>query len=541
VSVIVPRRLRAPAEDGAVLADPPLEEAGPIISANRNRFGNLEISLLGRPLRELRSEGRRSALAAAVAYLREAHEPPPVRLDSSLIMAGHQPELFHPGVWAKNFALNGLASHYDATPLNLIVDNDTAKSPVLPTPGPVDERAENGSWIALELPFDARTPDVAYEERLVQDEGLFCSLPERAAPVIQTWGFSTLLPAFWKEALRQAARTALLGERFAGARRVFERSWGCHNLEVPLSHLCRTDAFAWYAAHLICNFERFHSIHNEMLREHRRVNGVRSHSHPVPDLASEGEWLEAPFWIWRRENPIRSRLMARRHGDQIEVRSTLEPGLGLPSLSGRDGKAAAAWWRDFEARGIKLRSRALTTTLFARLVLADLFVHGIGGAKYDELNDQIIRNFYGLEPPRYLVLSGTLLLPFRLPNLREDDVRRLAHAIRDARWNPQRHLADGAASDTRAKQLAAEKQAWINLHPDDAPRRRARFHRLKSLTEELGAFTQDQEQSLQRQLSEHEKHLKWKAHLARRDYPFCLYPESRIRRFCTQFLHVRST
>jgi hypothetical protein len=453
-------------------------------------------------------------------------------------MAGHQPELFHPGVWAKNFALSGLAGHYDASPLNLVVDNDTAKSPVLPMPGPVDARDENEPVSPLELPFDLRTPDVAYEERPVQDEALFRGLPERAAPVLQTWGFPTFLPTFWEEALRQAERTALLGERFAGARRTFERSWGCHNLEVPLSQLCRTEAFAWYSAHLICNFERFHAVHNEMLHEHRRINGVRSRSHPVPDLASDGEWLEAPFWIWRHENPTRSRLMARRHGDKIELRSALEPGLELPTLSGSDGRGTAARWRDFEGRGVKLRSRALTTTLFARLILADLFIHGIGGAKYDELNDQIIRGFYDLEPPRYLVLSGTLLLPFHLPEVRDDDARRLAHAIRDARWNPQRHLADGAASDARAKKLAAEKQTLIDLHPDDAPARRARFHRLKSLTEELGAFTRGQEKSLERELSKYERRLKRKALLARRDYPFCLYPQAQLRRFCTQFLHV---
>jgi hypothetical protein len=29
-------------------------------------------------------------------------------IELSLIVGGHQPELFHPGVWLKNFALNEL-------------------------------------------------------------------------------------------------------------------------------------------------------------------------------------------------------------------------------------------------------------------------------------------------------------------------------------------------------------------------------------------------------------------------------------------------
>ena len=58
----------------------------------------------------------------------------------------------------------------------------------------------------------------------------------------------------------------------------------------------------------------------------------------------------------------------------------------------------------------KVRTRALTTTLFARLFLGDLFIHGIGGAKYDELGDEVARGFLGAPPPPFLTLSLTLWL-----------------------------------------------------------------------------------------------------------------------------------
>ena len=48
-----------------------------------------------------------------------------------------------------------------------------------------------------------------------------------------------------------------------------------------------------------------------------------------------------------------------------------------------------------------LRPRALTLTLFARLCLGDFFIHGIGGGKYDEVTDAIIRDYFGVEPPAY--------------------------------------------------------------------------------------------------------------------------------------------
>ncbi len=49
--------------------------------------------------------------------------------------------------------------------------------------------------------------------------------------------------------------------------------------------------------------------------------------------------------------------------------------------------------------------------MFARLVLSDVFIHGIGGAKYDQLTDAIVRRFFGVEPPGYLVATATLKLP----------------------------------------------------------------------------------------------------------------------------------
>ena len=63
--------------------------------------------------------------------------------------------------------------------------------------------------------------------------------------------------------------------------------------------------------------------------------------------------------------------------------------------------------------------------MYARLVLSDLFLHGIGGAKYDQLTDLIIARFFGLQPPGFVTLSATVLLF-------EDRTAELTRAIRNA-------------------------------------------------------------------------------------------------------------
>jgi hypothetical protein len=510
-----------------VVAEPPLDEVGPLLVLNRQRLRPPGFTILGRPWDDLRWQARQAAVTAAQDYLRRAGEPVPSADPASLLLAGHQPELFHPGVWVKNFALNGLARRHGATPINLIIDNDTVKSTALHLPAvrvPLPPTSAFQPHL-LSVPFDRWSPEVPYEERTVQDEALFASLPDRAR---QPWDYVPLLDEFWAEVLRQAQRTDLLGERLAAARRTWERRWGCHNLELPVSVLCRTEPFAWFACHLLAELPRLHAIYNACVHEYRRQHGIRSRNHPVPDLAAQDDWLEAPFWAWRSGQLRRGRLMARISESTLELRVGDEQWPSLPLTTHQ----MTAAWRSLEAHGFKVRSRALTNTLFARLFLGDLFLHGIGGGKYDELTDEIIRRFYGLEPPGYLVLSATLLLPLPCYPESADDCRRLAQQLRDLYYNPQRYLADRPDLG----HLVAQKQAWIARQPADRSQRRERFQMLRALTEQLRSALGGRIAQQEQELAECERRLQANAVLRRRDYPFCLYPESLLRPFCTQFL-----
>ena len=247
----------------------------------------------------------------------------------------------------------------------------------------------------------------------------------------------------------------------------------------------------------------------------------------MPDLAADGDWLEAPFWGWRAGAPRRGRLFARPHSDRIELRIG---GESWPDLPTRDPAAA---WAERERQSLKIRSRALTNTLYARLLLSDLFMHGIGGGKYDELTDELIRRFYGCEPPQFLILSATRLLPLPAPPVGPDDRRRLAHELRDLHWNPQRHLPQG---DGEIRELEKRKRDLIAAAPADAAGRRERFLALRAVTAELRDRLAGVERRWQIDLARTDRQLAAQAVMRRRDYAFCLYPEESLRPFCTQFL-----
>jgi hypothetical protein len=114
-------RLKAPRNHGELLAYPPLDRVGDLLRDNREK--SAPGSLLGRPLADLRDLARREVLNAARDYLTAGGESVPDYSSSAWLVGGHQPELFHPGVWVKNFVLGSLARRHGATPLNLVVDS----------------------------------------------------------------------------------------------------------------------------------------------------------------------------------------------------------------------------------------------------------------------------------------------------------------------------------------------------------------------------------------------------------------------------------
>ncbi len=153
-------------------------------------------------------------------------------------------------------------------------------------------------------------------------------------------------------------------------------------------------------------------------------------------------------------------------------------GLEIPLALSADGEAdrAVQQLSGLAEHGIQLRSRALLTTLAARLLFGDLFLHGIGGAKYDRLTDAIIRRFFGIEPPAYMVVSGTLRLPIERECASESELFAVQRQLRELTFHPERFV-DGAIAAPRARRAihcaAASPTSKLGLPRQSLPKRRA--------------------------------------------------------------------
>ncbi|MEZ6093610.1 MAG: hypothetical protein R3C03_05165 [Pirellulaceae bacterium] len=428
--------MRAPIRSGECLVLPTsCHSVVETIACNRATLDGAETFLDSEPLSEWRKRSRTSLIEMAQAYSSqylascqiEAIEAGLDFESAPLVMAGHQPTLFHPGVWFKNFYLSEVSQKAAGLAINLIVDNDLAPASAVLVP-----KIDNDQAWFQSIAFDRPGPAVSFEERPVVDVNFFRTFPERLKSVFPS-GSRLLVDDLWKYA-GNVQSSEPLGNVVARMRHRLECDFGLRTLELPLSHVCRLPAFSAFVKCLIERAGEFSSIYNESLDQFRQLNGIRSISHPVPDLVSENGWFELPFWIWSKSHPSRSRLFVRIQGETATIGnlSTINLDVNLQQFHEQ--------FETFRAQGIAIRPKALMTTAFARMLLSDYFIHGIGGAKYDELTDVILERFFGISAPRFGTATATIRLHDVSPSGLSNDLRDARAMLRAMRYHPEQFV-----------------------------------------------------------------------------------------------------
>lgn len=516
--------IRVPREDGRLLVRPSLAEAVSIARAGLAETTDNDVRFGSMSLAELRERARTEVVAAAV---RETEllvgESIAAPSNGPIVVTGHQPEPFHPGVWIKNVAVDALAREVGGVGLNVVVDTDVYESSAMRLPAGDRERPRTET-----IAFDAEQPSGPWEEATVVDPDLWTTFPDRLRAALEPWGIDPGVVPHWRPAEGSLAAAT------TGVRVRAERAAGVANLEVSLSRVEETDAFRRFALHLLRDAERFHTIHEDVLAAYRRRKGLRSRTHPVPSLEVREGWIETPFRTWRTGERTRRPVFVRRRQDWLRVSDGGEDFAVLPA----DDELAVAELRSLADSGIRVRTRALTTTMFLRLFLADLFVHGVGGAKYDELTDEIIARFVGLPAPPFLLLSGTRHLPLGGPfDVNAEDVRQLERTLRDLRYNADRHLRDPL--DPEVEGLVREKRELVEAQRAAAaggtqqerraraPENRRRWERLQSVNAALASHAAGLRAETESELANARRRLEANTILTGREWSWWAYPSDR--------------
>ena len=435
---------KAPAEDGQMLIWPKPDEIVRATAENTALLnGACGVRLQGMLLSDLRR--------AAKAFIGCANEVP-------LVSTGHQVELYHPGVWVKDALVHAIAKRIGGRAYHFAVDTDAPKHLHLRWP--------TGSEAITD---DARLASAASCEALSNPTPRHLrDIERRFGEAAGGWDFTPSTEPFF-DAMRHGTMQGSmqddgLAKTLAAATHKVDWGLGLRYDQLLVSPLWVSRPYLVFVHHLLSRAPEFAAVYNKSLADYRRQHGIRTSARPMPDLVSRGASVEMPFWLDTPHTAGRARLALVNDVGHCSLdlpggeRFTFDP-------RGEGWEAAGRLQAFCRRNEVVISPRAMTLTMFFRLVLSDVFVHGIGGGRYDQVTDAVIRSHFGLEPPRFAVTTATLHFPAAvglrrvnlLPLLQEG--RRIRHGLLSAE---KRSMV--AAIEALPRKSAARSALFYRMH-----------------------------------------------------------------------------
>jgi len=448
--------------------------------------------------------------------------------DAPVIVVGHQPAFIHPGVWAKHIVAQRLAEALGGVAVNIVVDNDAPATTTIGVPV-----VDGGALSLRHVPFASLSSGYAYEQIDKFDPAAIGQFEARLREALGDRFEGSMLPRFL-EGFARADATDWVDQAVAG-RRAIEDAFGVSVVDHRISRV-------WCSPLLIDmlqNAETFAGCYNDALRTYRTHYRVRGVQRPIPDLHIAKLRCELPVWIYR-SHEARRRLFVHRKGDTIRLFADDDSVAEAHESALACNERANALIDGMD--GWLLRPRALALTIWARLMLADLFIHGIGGAKYDRISNDIIANYYGLEPPRMACVSATLHLDLPKPDQQLADRTAAQRNARDLRYNPHRHLAacDAVAPlVARRAEAVARADGLRRTDRKNHKERRAVFCRIREANAAMLRACPDAVERAEHAVETERSLADQIAIATNREYFFGLFPRNKLQRLVDALPAVR--
>jgi hypothetical protein len=377
---------KAPAQDGQLLIWPAPDDLLRETRENAKSLMSAEsVRIAGIPLPELRRGVR--------GWIGHADENVP------LIATGHQTELYHTGVWAKDVLINELARRVGGSAVHFAVDTDQPKHLSVRWPGtslpitddPLLASAEWSGLLASPTPAHLRSIELSLQDAAGQ------------------WNFSPMLQKVIDALRRSSMEQASLSSAVTSAQHELDWDLGLRHHAMLVSPMLMSPAYLVFVHHVLSRAPQFAADYNAALADYRAESGITSLTRPMPDLKTGADRVEIPFWLDDLEKSSRTRAAVVRSTDGWALQSHGDRFvLSADDVGESAGDSLGIWLRDHQLR---LSPRALTLTTFLRLLVVDQFIHGIGGGRYDQVTDRLLASHFKIDPPRFAIATATLFFP----------------------------------------------------------------------------------------------------------------------------------
>ncbi|MFH1453759.1 MAG: hypothetical protein ABIH00_07245, partial [Armatimonadota bacterium] len=379
--------------------------------ANKSMIDRLawNFNVCGTEAPKFKDAVKKDILTSAYSFCREKN----IKLkekdfNSYVFTTGHQATFYHPGVWIKNFLINEYSKNDNITGLNIWLDYEEGCQESFSVP-----YVKSGNLHKKNIPFNVPfCANVSY--MLAPPTGnLWECFYSQIKALLKTLPGDKPLKNF--EHYRESAKYAFgvsknLSEFISLSRRHFE---GDRNyLELPASIISGHESFLAFFLDILNKIDVFNLIYNDVLYNYREAHSIRSDANPFPSLRLHDNLYELPFWVILPGGQ-RAGLWYDKSKNSLYAKNEK-----ILKLS-RNNDSSIEILKNSEYRII---FKAVTLMMYFRTFVSDLFLHGVGGAKYDVITDEIIQKYYKIKPPSYA--SATLTLYMDLPDVKYNEKER---------------------------------------------------------------------------------------------------------------------
>jgi len=531
-----------PKKNKEIFIDPAYENIPELIDLNKKSFQSYDCNINGIPFSQFREQVRSDTLKKAGEYsenllslcsnlniagtknfscVKDFYSP-----EKNIIQTGHSPAIVHPGVLIKHSLVNRIAKKVNGIGINMVVDNDAGNDNCLNIP----DINDLGSSVE-KMEYHPGLRNLAFEEIRYADSTQLPAFKENVLKSLHNPDMLKTLEDFMNVVIKLSGETLQFSDLFTFARHAFATRFGIRNLEVPVSLISETDPFLNFFLHITANVKCFVDIYNSKLREYRKLKKISSKANPLPDLMEKGFVIEMPFWIWEEGKQRKSLYASVSNGSRISIlcENKMIEHFDFGEMNrSTDNLKNLERLKALISKGIKIRPKAIANTMYSRMFFSDLFIHGIGGAKYDLITDEIIREFFGVEPPEYATISATLYLPYKPFDVSDEDINKMKHAVKDMGYNPDRYASRGIMEDAGMISLINEKKDLISRGASDSKEKHLTFDRIKQLNSLMKDKISPLIKKSENEIADLEKKLSYNSIVTNRNYPFCLYPEAML-------------
>lgn len=446
---------------------------------------------------------------------------------TGIIGTGHQAIWHHCGIWVKTLVASRFAEAVDATGLHIVVDHDVCDTALamprqMPTERWTRQRVEIEAG-QRHTPLELREPP---PRRQVEEFLKAVTDANRAAICTRAWRQTDFLE---RGRVRRLRNVSDLITYLHATLNVYLGIPG--TLYLPVSELSRSDAFIRFAVSVMADALAFSCTYNQAVEAHNPAQGrARRATRPLV-VDKERCSAEVPFWLTGRDGR-RQRLMVEHKGRRtIGIKVA---GRGLGDLDSASPDARVDQLRGLlEQHGYLLRPKAVALTLFVRMALADWFVHGVGGARYESITDYLLTHYYAKRPPHFALATCTMTLAGdRTASQSAEKVSDLQHGLRAIECHPERHIPTSVLQSEPVASLVREKWKVVNEANDrrlPPARRKSAWTAVGAANKALLPYAGPAVDRLRQRLLGAEYRRRSERVRRCRDYFFGLFPESQLR------------